>query len=261
VDLVQGAVEELERLHKSNQNREKQSSFLELCQGSDPRGTMIHWNGWSIDDDQQAHQSPPCHHPQHEYFKHVAVIDYATGTECDCPGDCTVREGLRYCVGVGTIDCLGGEGCKCCPDKVMVAVTRWLPHSLMNFLGHVEVDPVYEAPPGQGVNGKREDGESDMWWMELVEAMEKEVYEMLFNAKKKTVRAKKGGGKGKNGEGKNGEGEDSDTTEDSYYSEHSEGDHEEEDSPSQKRQKTRQTGQTVVFPSQRATRSSARAQQ
>jgi hypothetical protein len=42
---------------------------------------MIHWNGWSIDDDQQAHQSPPCHHPQHEHFKHVAVIDYATGTE------------------------------------------------------------------------------------------------------------------------------------------------------------------------------------
>ncbi len=62
VDLVQGAVEDLERLHKSNQNREKQSSFLELCQESDPRGTMIHWNGWSIDDDQQAHQSPPCHH-------------------------------------------------------------------------------------------------------------------------------------------------------------------------------------------------------
>ena len=81
VDLVQGAVEELERLHKSNQNREKQSSFLKLCQESDPRGTMIHWNGWSIDDDQQAHQSPPCHHPQHEHFKHVAVIDYATGTE------------------------------------------------------------------------------------------------------------------------------------------------------------------------------------
>ena len=146
---------------------------------------------------------------------------------------------------------------------VMVAVTRWLPHSLMNIVGHVEVDPDYAAPPGQGVNGKREDGESDMWWMELVRAMDEEFYEKLFNAKKKTVRAKKDGRKGKNGEGKNGEGEDSDTTEDSYCSEHSEGDDEEEGSPTQKRQKTRQTGQTGqtdVFPSQRATRSSARAQ-
>ncbi len=148
---------------------------LELCQESDPRGTMIHWKWFT---DPPAHQSRPCHHPQHEFFKPVAVIDYATGTECDCPNvvGCKFYEGLQYRVGVGTIDCLGGEDCKCDHDKVMVAVTRWLPHSLMDADRHEVVDAAYKAPPGQGVDGKREDGQRDMWWMELVRAIDKEEY-------------------------------------------------------------------------------------
>ena len=271
VDTVQGAVEELDKLQKSNQNPRNQLPFLEMCKESDPRGSMIHWKGWLEPPASPEPPPPPCHHPQYGDFDYVAVIDSATGTECDCPkGDgCKFYDKLRYRVGVGTIDCLGGADCKCEADKVMVGVTRWLPHSIMDDRNEV-VDPALEAPRELGT-GQPVDGQCGMWPMELVRLISQEEYLEKSKAEKRRGRKPKNG-KRKNGEGtdgqKDGDG-DTDDDDDGQYSTQSEvpdasTSDEEAVSPPQKQQKTRQARWIEQIEQrnvgQRATRSSARAQ-
>jgi hypothetical protein len=64
-------------------NPGNKKSFLEICQLSDPAGRMIHWKGW-------LEQTPPPEpvpqpHPVYAFGQPVAVIDFATELECDCP--------------------------------------------------------------------------------------------------------------------------------------------------------------------------------
>ena len=163
----EGGADELGKLQKSNKNPGKRNSFLEICQLSDPAGRMIHWKGW-LDQPTPPPEPVPQPHPVYTFGKPVAVIDFATELECDCPtSGCKLADELRYRIGVGTVDCLGGTHCRCEDGKVLVQVKRWLSHSEVSDV-HEEVPSALETPRKLADDGRQHAVGPYMWPIELL---------------------------------------------------------------------------------------------
>ena len=267
-DQEEGGADELGKLQGSNKNPGNQKSFLEICQLSDPAGRMIHWKGWL--EPTPPPEPVPQPHPVYAFSQPVAVIDFATELECDCPtSGCKLADELRYRIGVGTVDCLGGSHCHCEDGKVEVQVKRWLPHSEVSDV-HEEVPSALETPRKLADDGRQHAVGPYMWPIELLRPIDFSEWERLHEPPPKKRGRKAKGGDGGDGTSEvlrtlgraEGVGVDTDEDDASYSTQSElpdpESDDEEHPTPEKKqktKQKTKQTQKTS-----RATRSSARAQ-
>ena len=197
----EGGADELGKLQGSNKNPGNQKSFLEICQLSDPAGRMIHWKGWL--ETTPPPEPVPQPHPEYAFCQPVAVIDFATALECDCPtSGCKLADELRYRIGVGTVDCLGGTHCvpprQCEDGKVLVQVKRWLSHSEVSDV-HEEVPSALETPRKLADDGLQHAVGPYMLPIELLRPIDFTEWERLHEPPPKKRGRKAKGGDGGDG--------------------------------------------------------------